>query len=113
MGSPGCAGRARRAWRQPRKSRPMPEPVLRVSGLGKSFGGLAAVRDLSLSLGLGEIHALIGPNGAGKSTVINLLSGELVPSGGSIRLDGVEIAGWKPHRIARHGVGRSYQRSNL
>ena len=91
----------------------MPEPALEVSGLCRFFGGLAAVSDASLDLVHGEVHAVIGPNGAGKTTLINLLSGELAPSSGSIRYAGREIAGLPPHRIARLGIARSYQRTNI
>jgi branched-chain amino acid transport system ATP-binding protein len=91
----------------------VPEPVLAVAGLSKHFGGLAAVSDVSLALEVGEVHALIGPNGAGKTTLINLLSGDLAPSGGSVRYGGREIAGLGAHRIARLGIARSYQRTNI
>jgi len=91
----------------------MPEPVLVAEGVTRYFGGLAAVRDVSIALQYGEIHALIGPNGAGKSTLINLLSGHIAPSSGSIRCEGAEIAGCPPDRIARLGIGRSFQRVNV
>ena len=87
--------------------------LLQVSALSRHFGGLAAVNGVSLDLCRGAIHALIGPNGAGKSTLINLLSGDLAPSGGSIVLRGREIAGLAAHRISRLGVGRSYQKTNI
>ena len=58
----------------------MPEPILVAEGLSRYFGGLAAVREVSIDLMCGEIHAIIGPNGAGKSTLINLLSGHIAPS---------------------------------
>ena len=88
-------------------------PLLRVRGLTKRFGGLLAVHDVALDVSVGALHAVIGPNGAGKSTLIGMLSGELRPSAGSIRLAGTEIAGWSADRIARLGVGRSYQRANI
>ena len=91
----------------------MTEPLLQVEKLSKFFGGLAAVREVSLSAHPEEIHAVIGPNGAGKTTLVNLLSGELAPSGGSIRFRGEEIAGLPAHRIARRGVGRSFQKTNV
>ena len=91
----------------------MADAVLAVRELTRRFGGLVAVRDVSLDVEIGRIHALIGPNGAGKSTVVNLLAGELEPSAGRIELDGRSIAGMPAHRVARLGVGRTFQRSNL
>src|SRR5437899_515158 len=87
--------------------------LLRVEGLTKHFGGLTAVRDAALDVAIGQVHAVIGPNGAGKTTLIDMLSGELRPSAGSIRLAGIETAGWRTDRVARLGVGRSYQRTNI
>src|SRR5690348_16681892 len=87
--------------------------MLRVEGLSKHFGGLAAVSDVSLELAMGEVHAVIGPNGAGKTTLINLLSGDLVPSDGRVRYEGHDIAGLSADRIARLGIGRSYQKTNI
>lgn len=87
--------------------------MLEVSGLSKQFGGLRANSDVALTVRVGQVHVVIGPNGAGKSTLINMLSGDLVPSSGSIRLDGREIAGLSPHEISRMGVGRSYQKTNI
>jgi len=91
----------------------MAEPVLAACDLARQFGGLKAVDGVSLELFAGEIHAVIGPNGAGKTTLINLLSGDLAPTAGSIRFAGHEIAGAAPERIARLGIGRSYQRINV
>lgn len=91
----------------------MPEPVLKASGLTKRFGGLTAVNDVSLQLAPGEVHALIGPNGAGKSTLINVLSGDLPPSGGSIRFHGLEIGRYSPDQRSRLGIGRTYQLTNV
>jgi branched-chain amino acid transport system ATP-binding protein len=88
-------------------------PVLRANGLSRRFGGLLAVADVSLELAIGELHAVIGPNGAGKSTLVNLLAGELAPSAGSIHIDGRDVTGWSNWQIARCGVGRSFQRTNL
>ncbi|HEX7968128.1 MAG TPA: ABC transporter ATP-binding protein [Stellaceae bacterium] len=81
--------------------------------MSKHFGGLAAVSDVSLDLHAGGVHAVIGPNGAGKTTLINLLSGDLKPSGGSVLFEGWEIAGLAPDRIARRGIARSYQKTNF
>ena len=91
----------------------MPEPLLRTEGLRRQFGGLAAVKGVSLECHAGEVHAVIGPNGAGKTTLINLLSGDLAPSAGSIELLGRDVTGLPAHRIAQLGVGRSYQRTNI
>jgi branched-chain amino acid transport system ATP-binding protein len=87
--------------------------ALEAIGVSRRFGGLLAVADVSLELRTGELHALIGPNGAGKSTLINLLSGELPPSEGRIRIGGHDATGWEIRRIARAGIGRTFQRTNL
>jgi branched-chain amino acid transport system ATP-binding protein len=87
--------------------------ALQAIGLSRRFGGLLAVADVSLELAVGELHAVIGPNGAGKSTLVNLLAGELAPTDGTIRIDGNDVTGWSNWRIARAGVGRSFQRTNL
>ena len=91
----------------------MSEALLRASNLTKRFGGLAAVNDVSVDLWQGRIHAVIGPNGAGKSTLTNLLSGDQVPTSGSITLAGNDVTGWKPEAISRAGLGRSYQKTNI
>lgn len=88
-------------------------PAMSARGLTRRFGGLVAVRDVDLDLTVSELHAVIGPNGAGKSTLINLLSGDLAPSAGEIRIGGTDVAGEPAFRIARRGVGRSYQRTNI
>ena len=84
---------------------------LAVRDLGKRFGGLVAVKDLDFTIAPGEVLGLIGPNGSGKSTVMRLIMGIERRSAGSIALDGVEIAGWPAHRIARAGVGIVFQHS--
>jgi branched-chain amino acid transport system ATP-binding protein len=86
-------------------------PMLEVSGLTKRFGGLVAVRDLSFEIRPGEILGLIGPNGSGKSTAMKLIMGVTRPTAGSIRLDGIELAGLPAHKVARHGVGLVFQHS--
>jgi len=91
----------------------VPEPLLVVEELTKRFGGLTAVAGVSLAASMGEIHAVIGPNGAGKTTLVNLLSGDLAPSAGRINLGGADIAGLAADRVARLGVGRSYQKTNI
>ena len=89
------------------------EILLSATHLTKRFGGLAAVNDVSVDLWRGRIHAVIGPNGAGKSTLTNLLSGDLPPTSGEIRLGDADITGRSPERIARAGLGRSYQKTNI
>jgi branched-chain amino acid transport system ATP-binding protein len=88
-------------------------PVLETDGLSRSFGGLAAVRNVSIALHQGELQAVIGPNGAGKSTLVNLLSGELKPSAGRVRLRGRDVAGEPAWRMTHLGIGRSFQRTNI
>jgi ABC-type branched-subunit amino acid transport system ATPase component len=87
------------------------EVRLRVSDLSKRFGGVLAVKNMSFDLRAGEIVGLIGPNGSGKSTVMSLIMGLTRPNAGAIRLDGVDIAGWPAHRIARAGVSIVFQHS--
>ena len=83
--------------------------VLDVTGLRKSFGGVAAVDGVSFTVATGEMLALIGPNGAGKTTCFNMVGGQLRPDAGSVRLNGREIASLPPRRICRFGVGRTFQ----
>jgi len=89
------------------------EPLLRTEGLSRRFGALAAVDGVSLAFAEGEVHAVIGPNGAGKSTFLNLLSGELRASSGSVRFRGHDVTRATPDRISRLGIGRSYQTANV
>ena len=83
--------------------------ALDVLGLKKSFGGLPAINGVSLAVAEGERHLLLGPNGAGKTTLFNLITGELRPDAGRIRVFGEETAGRRPERAAHLGVGRTYQ----
>ena len=83
--------------------------LLEVTGLSRRFGGLQAVRDLSLAMGPDEVLGLIGPNGAGKTTAFNLLSGFLAPDTGAIHFDGRSIVGLPPHAICRLGLCRTFQ----
>ncbi|KQM79549.1 ABC transporter ATP-binding protein [Xylophilus sp. Leaf220] len=87
----------------------MSTPLLQVSGLGKSFGGVKAVDGIDFNLHKGELLALIGPNGAGKSTTFNMVNGQLPADRGSIRLEGQELIGRRPRAIWRMGVGRTFQ----
>jgi ABC-type branched-subunit amino acid transport system ATPase component len=84
---------------------------LRVDGLGKRFGGLVAVKNMSFELRAGEIVGLIGPNGSGKSTVMSLIMGIARPNSGTITLDGTTISGLPAHRVARSGVSIVFQHS--
>nr|WP_207190027.1 ABC transporter ATP-binding protein [Ramlibacter ginsenosidimutans] len=88
---------------------PVASALLQVQDVSKSFGGLAAVRSVSLELQAGGISALIGPNGAGKTTLFALLSGFLRPDSGRIVLDGTDITGQAPHLNARRGLTRTFQ----
>lgn len=88
-------------------------PILEASGLRKRFDGLIAVDGVSLSVRRGSIHALIGPNDAGKTTLLNLLTGVLVPDEGQVILEGDDVTGVSPWRLAKLGVGRSFQHTNL
>ncbi|MCA1867950.1 ABC transporter ATP-binding protein [Agrobacterium genomosp. 3] len=91
----------------------MRHELLKVGGLTKRFGGLTAVSDVSLTVARGEIHAVIGPNGAGKSSLINLLSGDLMPTSGNIMLEGRDITAQSPNVRCRAGIGRSYQKTTI
>ena len=87
--------------------------VLETRGLTKRFGGLIATNDVSLSVEKGARHALIGPNGAGKTTLINLLTGVILPSAGSIRLEGEDITGLSQNARVRRGLARTFQINQL
>src|SRR5437763_8774405 len=84
-------------------------PLLSITGLSKSFGGLRAVQDVNLSVRTGDRHATIGPNGRGKSTLFNLITGRLRPDHGKVLFAGKDITGKPPHEIARAGIGRAFQ----
>lgn len=88
-------------------------PVLHASQLTRRFGGLKAVNNVSVELHAGQVHAVIGTNGAGKSTLINMLSGEIPASSGSIRLFGHDITHLPQPIRAQAGIGRSYQRTTI
>ena len=86
---------------------------LDATGVAKSFGPVAALRNASLSVRAGEVHALLGANGAGKSTLINLLCGEIQASGGPVELLGSDVSRSSQPRRARAGLGRSYKRTTI
>ena len=89
------------------------EPILRLRGIGRRFGGLHAVRDVDLDVAHGERRAILGPNGAGKTTLFNVISGDFPPSSGTIEFHGEEITQLSPSARAKLGMGRTYQKSRL
>jgi branched-chain amino acid transport system ATP-binding protein len=89
------------------------EPILRLRGIGRRFGGLDAVRDVDLDIAHGERRAILGPNGAGKTTLFNVISGDFPPSAGTIEFEGEEITRLSPSARAKLGMGRTYQKSRL
>ncbi len=88
-------------------------PLLELSGVSKSFGGLDVISGLDLAVNEAEVVSLIGPNGAGKTTVFNLITGVYQPDRGSIRLDDRELVGLAPHRVAGAGIARTFQTLRL
>ena len=90
-----------------------PRAALSVENLGISFGGVRAAHDISLEARAGEVTSLIGPNGAGKTTVLNMLSGFYRPDAGSIRIANAQLQGMPAWRIARAGIARTYQTTQL
>jgi branched-chain amino acid transport system ATP-binding protein len=87
--------------------------VLELEGLGRRYGELHAVSEVSLAVEAGSRHALIGPNGAGKSTLFGLISGTVRATSGRIRFDGQDVTRRGPHRRTRLGMGRTFQHSSL
>jgi len=85
------------------------EPALRCTDIQRSFGGVRALKGVSFDLRQGEIFGLVGPNGSGKTTMVNVATGFYPPNQGRVALFGEDITGWAPHRIARHGVARTFQ----
>lgn len=91
----------------------MDSMYFRISGVTKAFGGLVALDGIDLALERGQAFGVIGPNGSGKTTLFNIVSGLLAADDGSIVFEGAEILGWKPHRIARQGIARTFQNARL
>jgi branched-chain amino acid transport system ATP-binding protein len=89
------------------------EPLLRVEGLSKRFGGVVASDNVALAVERGELHAIIGPNGAGKSTLLGQLGGELAPDAGRIWFDGRDITALRTHARSALGLARSFQITSL
>jgi branched-chain amino acid transport system ATP-binding protein len=89
------------------------QPLLEITSLSHSFGGLQALTDFSLEIRPGELVGLIGPNGAGKTTVFNLITGVFQIRAGRITFRGEDISGWRSHRITAHGIARTFQNIRL
>ena len=87
--------------------------MIEIRELRREFGGIVALAGVSLTVAEGERRAIIGPNGAGKTTLFNILTGEMEPTSGSVRLAGTEVTGLRPHQLARRGLARMYQRNEL
>ncbi|CAB3887648.1 ABC transporter ATP-binding protein [Achromobacter ruhlandii] len=87
--------------------------LLQAQGLGKRFGGLQALSDVSFDIEQGEIYGLIGPNGAGKTTLFNVLTGLYIPEDGSCTFNGTSMSGKKPHEVAHAGLARTFQNIRL
>ncbi len=87
----------------------MGEPILSVHGITKRFGGLVALKDLSLEVQKGEVVGLMGPNGAGKTTLLNVIAGEYPPNAGAIKFKGRDITRCRPHQICHLGIARTFQ----
>jgi branched-chain amino acid transport system ATP-binding protein len=83
--------------------------LLEARGVSRFFGGLAALTDVSFSIGKGEVLGLIGPNGAGKTTMFNVVNGFYAPSRGEVLFKGERISGLKPHQICKRGLARTFQ----
>src|ERR1700758_5486851 len=88
-------------------------PVLELKGLSKAFGGLRAVRGVSLTIMPGERKAIIGPNGAGKTTLFNLITGILPATSGRVLLFGADVTSWPSHRRTALGMARTFQVTSL
>jgi branched-chain amino acid transport system ATP-binding protein len=91
----------------------MTAPALELRDVWKRFGRMEIIRGVDLTVPRGERHAIIGPNGAGKSTLFNLISGRLLPSSGTVRINGEDVAGLRPYEINRRGLSRSFQVTNI
>jgi branched-chain amino acid transport system ATP-binding protein len=89
------------------------EPILRLRGVGRRFGGVHAVKEVDLEVRPGERRAILGPNGAGKTTLFNVISGEFAPTAGSIELFGQDVTAEPARRRARLGLSRTFQTSKL
>lgn len=95
------------------KSKQHPKYILEAKSLRKEFGGLVAVADVSVQIEQSTLHSIIGPNGAGKTTFFNLLSGKYKPTRGQVLLNGKDITALPFHERIHHGIGRSFQVTNI
>jgi branched-chain amino acid transport system ATP-binding protein len=91
----------------------MSEPLLEVRNVTMKFGGVTAIDNLSFTVDRGEIYGLIGPNGAGKTTIFNIITGNYLPTEGTIIFDGEDITGTKPHKVVAKGIARTFQNIRL
>jgi branched-chain amino acid transport system ATP-binding protein len=91
----------------------MTTQLLTISGVGKRFGGLQALSDVTLTIQRGQIYGLIGPNGAGKTTLFNVITGLYQPDGGDFELNGHPYSPSSPHEVARAGIARTFQNIRL
>lgn len=88
-------------------------PALRLQGVGRRFGALQALRDVTMDVPVGERRAILGPNGAGKTTLFNVVAGDYLPTAGTVELFGTDVTRLPPHRRTRLGLSRTYQTSML
>ena len=97
----------------PAQTTEVAEPILRLRGVGRRFGGVDAVKDVDLEVRPGERRAILGPNGAGKTTLFNVISGEFPPTAGTIELFGGDVTAEPGRKRARLGLSRTFQTSKL
>src|SRR5262245_6258226 len=111
MASPSSwsSASSRRAWWGWRRAWGYERRMLTLEGVTKRFGGLTAVREVSFTVGAGDLLGIIGPNGAGKTTLFNLIAGAYQPDGGRILFDGRDLAGLPAHAVCRLGLTRTFQ----
>jgi branched-chain amino acid transport system ATP-binding protein len=92
-----------------RATAPDHAPILECEGIERSFGGLRALKGVSLAIRAGEIYGLVGPNGSGKTTLVNVITGFYPPQAGRVRLFGRDVTRMSPHRVARQALARTFQ----
>src|SRR3972149_8539475 len=83
--------------------------LLSLEGVSKAFGGVTAVKSVTLEVEAGEVLGIMGPNGSGKTTLFNLITGALAPDAGRVRIGGEDVTGLPPHRICAKGIARTFQ----